>query len=416
MTSILQTLGISAPNPAAYSDASSTASQMKQAIGGLQSSIAAANTALTFAVSSGLSSTTITKIQSNIGELNTLLSQSSTMTPATLTAATTKYNTELSVTQFNAIQEQYKTTLDDTKAIALTINKRVAEIRADKTTSSSLVSQYESLLNDVSGSIALLLASPPAAIVTDTTVPESGSGSGSGSGSSKTAYVVPTVPSKANYQDRLDNLDGLKEQEEGQGYTFSRMWRRFKNWAYVYLYISLCYVLIFMCAILGGILSSNSYLIAERGYTPNRIFYFVYGALGFPISILAGCVKPPFWASTLIPLSAYKAPVQSGGASTTSLLAAATTKSLTSVGLLPSGSIPGGTAARVPAAPMAPAAISGALVYNTKPKMGITDFIIDDLVANKPYAWRQKDKTTLWYLSLAAAASLATMATSYKLL
>lgn len=408
MTSILQTLGISAPNPAAYSDASSTASQMKEAIGGLQSSIAAANTALTFATSSGLSSTTVTKIQTNISDMNTLLSQSSTMTPASLTAATTKYNTELSVTQFNAIQEQYNSSLADTKAIAATINTRVMEVRADKSVSASLVSQYDSLLKDVSGSVALLLASPPAAIVTDT------GDSGSGSGSSKTAYVVPTVPSKSDYQDRLDNLDGLKEKEEGQGYTFTRMWRRFKNWAYVYLYISLCYVLIFMCGILGGILSSNAYLIAERGYMPNRVFYFVYGALGFPISILAGCVKPPYWASTLIPLSAYKPAVQAGGVSVTDLLAAATTKTLTGVGLLPAGSVPGGTEPMAPAAAMAPLPV--VLAYDTKPKLGLTNFIIDDLLANKPYAWRKKDKNTLWYLSLAAAASLATMATSYKLL
>jgi hypothetical protein len=51
--------------------------------------------------------------------------------------------------------------------------------------------------------------------------------------------------------------------------------------------------------ILGGIVMSNNYI--EKSVNM-RLFYFVYGAALFPISLLYGIVNTPTWHSTIIPL------------------------------------------------------------------------------------------------------------------
>jgi len=445
MTSILQTLGLGPPNPAAYSDASAVASQQTQALGGLQSTVASVGTALTFAKTSGVSSSTLDSLQTISTKGNTLMSQAATMNPATLATRTAALNSELMVAQFNALNEQYTKTLSETRAIAAIINTRVLEIRRDSTTSSGIRSQYESLLNDVSGSVTLLLASPPVYTVTSTT---SGSTGSSGS-SSISSYVVPTVPTAEEYQSRLDTLDGLKEQEEGSGYTFPRIWRRFKYWCYTYLYMGLLYVFMFSSFIMGGILSSNAYVSAEPMYLPNRIFYFVYGALAFPISILAGCVKPPFWVAGLFPAYARVARTQSGGASLFgSALSAVSSVKPAGIPTLPTslGSALTSVKSTIPSNGVVDPLVNYGIIkpsdvtQNTppvpvpvvKPIPTGTPFLESGKNILPPYSYdlfsyvlvdektppeyQVTGKNTMWYLSLAHAIGLVGFAVSYGLL
>jgi hypothetical protein len=319
MATILNTLGLGAPDPASYTNAATMANQQKEAVGNLQTTVSTANTALTFAKTAGVSSDVLTKLQTTVSEGNTLLSRAGTMTPAELEAQRAKLESNAIAAQFAAIQDQYNTQLKELRDILPSIRTRVNDIREDKSTSAGLVSEYNSLLNDLSGSIALLVASPPIYTVTRGGFgPASGSGSGSGSGSSN-AYVIPTTSTAKDYQARLDTLDGKKEKEEGTGYTWTRMWRTFKHWVSTYLYPAFIWILVFSSAILGGIIISNAYVEVEQAYLGNRLFYFIYGALGFPISIAYGCFKPPFWVAGLFPAYARKKskqatpPAQTGG-------------------------------------------------------------------------------------------------------
>ena len=52
-------------------------------------------------------------------------------------------------------------------------------------------------------------------------------------------------------------------------------------------------------ALLGGIVLSNAYV--EESFVGIRLYYFVYGLLFFPLSLIYGIWKPPVWQSTLIP-------------------------------------------------------------------------------------------------------------------
>jgi hypothetical protein len=52
-------------------------------------------------------------------------------------------------------------------------------------------------------------------------------------------------------------------------------------------------------ALLGGIVLSNTHY--EEVFWGIRLYYFIYGTLFFPLSLLYGVWKPPVWQSTLIP-------------------------------------------------------------------------------------------------------------------
>jgi len=467
MASVLQSLGLGPPNPAAYSDASAVASQQTAAIGGLQSTVASASTALSFAKTAGVSSTTLDSLQGLTTQGNTLMSQAATMNPATLATKTASLNSQLMVAQFNALNEQYQKTLTDTKTIAATIKTRVTAVRADSTTSAGLLSQYETLLKDVDKSVALLLASPPAYTVT----PSSGS---SGTGGSVSSYVVPTVPTVDEYQSRLDTLDGLKEKEQGSGYTFSRMWRIFKHWCFVYLYKSLLAMFMISSFIFAGIISSNAYVSSDPMYLPNRLFYFIYGAIAFPITIISACIKPPFWVAGIFPAYVRAAPapaavpevppIQSGGlfslsslasakvpavpklpipkvpalpsTSPTALLAKGVTDNLTSTGVLPKTAVPSvdiappvssstgkgaaGTGTGTGTGTAAGTAVKGMPFIESGTsisKPGSYDLFSYVLVDSKnPPQYQVAGKKTLWYISLAHAAGLVSFAVSYGFL
>ena len=60
------------------------------------------------------------------------------------------------------------------------------------------------------------------------------------------------------------------------------------------------YLSIALGALVGGIITSNHF--AEEKSLFNRIYYFVYGMLGFPFALVYGMLYPPLWVSTIIPI------------------------------------------------------------------------------------------------------------------
>lgn len=439
MTSVLASLGLGAPNPAAYSDAAAVASQQKQAISGLQNTMATISSASSLLKGAGVSSTALDKLNELNKRGDTLLSKVATMSPADLTKEAAALSAEYMVEQYNAIKVQYEKTLSDTTAIAAKINTRVEEIKNDTTTSNGLLSKYETLLSEVNDSVKLLNSSPPFYI--EDTEPVLSNSSGSSGSAPKAKYVIPTVPSMIEYQDKLDTLDGLKEEEEGGGFTFSRIFRKFKNWVSLYLYTAFFAIIILSSMILGGIISSNAYVDVESMYLPNRIFYFVYGALGFPLSILAGCIKPPFWVAGLFPAyaRAHPKPVQSGGVfdinlpttvtgNTIALLQEKAVSSLEKAKLIPTGSADksGEIATAATATQGAPS--SSTDIQGIKPGTpfkesgtnvstpSLYDFFSFVLVDSKnPPKYQVDSKKKLWYLSLAHGIALIGFLVSYKI-
>ena len=298
LTDLLSTVGLGAPNPAAYTDATSVGAQQKAALVGLQASVAASSLALSVAKTAGVSSTTLDNLQAMTTKGSTLMSQASTMTPAQLEAARANYDLEMTNAHFTAVQEQYTTLLNGIKAVVITIKTRVIQVRAESGLSKELVSKYEALLTDAEAAQEKLTASPPTlsgvtALTADTTSGSSGSG--------PPPYAIPSVPDASDLQDRLDNLDNQEAAEMNGKFSTKRFYRQISNLASKYLYTPLHYFIIASSMLLGGIVMSNNFVVAEQNYTQGRIFYFIYGALLFPLAVLWGCIKPPFWVAGLFP-------------------------------------------------------------------------------------------------------------------
>jgi hypothetical protein len=66
--------------------------------------------------------------------------------------------------------------------------------------------------------------------------------------------------------------------------------------------VIVCFTIISL--LLGAIVSTNTHI--RYDYFPIRLFYFVYGAVFFPIVVLYGAIFPPEWTCTFLPLLNYK--------------------------------------------------------------------------------------------------------------
>ena len=446
VSSLLSTVGLGPPNPAAYSDASAVASQQTQAVSGLSSTVGTIGTTLSVLKATGASSTSIDKVSALQTQANTLLSQSSTMTPAALEAKRAKIQADLIATQTTAVQEQYTTILGELRAKMKEIGARVAVVTADTTTSKDLSSQYKTLLTDISGAVSLLVASPP----TFTT----GTSGSSGSGPAVSTYVIPTTPSAADFQAQLDALDSAKDTETGGTFNYERTMRHTRWWIKTYVVTPLFAIFIALSMILAGSIASNAYVSAEKGYLMNRIFYFVYGALGFPLTILSACIKPPFWVSFLFP--AYPRPnVDAGGnlikqaggflslpQVSLQQLANTAVQPLAIKGLIPtppvdtsslssmtssltgkSSTTPTDTYTGTPSTTAIDTTATRVPIFKESgtsivPSLSLMDSLFSFVLVDpaKPPTYQVANKKTLWYLSLAFEGTLLSMAIAYGLM
>lgn len=105
-----------------------------------------------------------------------------------------------------------------------------------------------------------------------------------------------SVETAATLQSALDTLVSQRvalENKENSGGV--RAMRESVKWGVSGLMI----FFIVGAAVLGGIVLSNTYF--EEVFWGIRLYYFIYGALFFPLSLLYGVWRPPVWQSTLFP-------------------------------------------------------------------------------------------------------------------
>jgi hypothetical protein len=305
MTSILNTLGLGPPNPAAYSDASAVATQKTQIVTTLQVTLAAMSTALMGAKTMGFPGAQIDSLKQHVADGTALLSQAANMGPAALQAKVSELESKFASSQFNITQTNYNSKVSALQAVINKVQTRVTAIRADTTTSPDLLAKYNTLLTDAQAAVATLQASPPVY-----KAPSDSSGSSA-------LYTIPIVLEPVNIQDRLDALDDEKDNEVGSGTNLTRLYDRIKRWVNTHFITYFIYITIFASMILGGIITSNLYLEVESSAVLSRIFYFIYGAIFYPVPIAYSCMPTmpsitspipswpgmvPYWSAGLIPL------------------------------------------------------------------------------------------------------------------
>jgi hypothetical protein len=426
-TSFLSSIGLGGQSPAeAAKDAAALANEKTAAFKGLSTSMNQLNLALSTAKALGVPASSLSTVEKITKDGNMLISQAATLTPAQLIEKTTQFKLESESVMRSQSENDYTGGLAKMVAIQDKIRKRAEEIRDDKYADATIRSKYDALLEDVSKDVAIWTTQSPTKFYTDKET------SGSAGSMAGTYYSLPITTTDTGYQDRLDILDIEKEAQDGSTPTFTRIYRRFKEWWKVYLYYSFYAVVIFASMILGGIITSNMYVEAEKDYLPARIFYFIYGAIGFPLSLIGGVIKPPFWVSGIFPFKPRTNPYgkQAGGFNT---LQAASERV---VGPLLEGNVINGkeaaaalsyvsTGVNTPKPVVNVAGIVNKAVSTAKtaspqpyvednknpaPPTSTFDSLFSYVVVNTkdPAAYQKSAKNNLWYLSILFSGILST--------
>jgi hypothetical protein len=278
MASLLASLGLTntaAPDPSAYTNIQAEATNLTSAKAAMSDTISNIGIALNAADLLDIDPSYTNTLKSLQSEATAVIS--SNMTSAQIAAKTADLSTKLQVAQKQQVEAVQKQAVEDLTTAMNTISARVTVVTADKTISAELLAQYKQLLADANAAIAA--------------AKKSSSSSGSAGSGDITVYKTPDELLAI-----LDDLDTKKDTEENKEFNWPRFFKKIlRITMYCLLFVSVGFGLL-----LGGIATSNAY--AEDYFWAIKVFYFIYGAAAFPITLIMVVVKKPYWVSGLIPL------------------------------------------------------------------------------------------------------------------
>lgn len=252
---------------------------------------------------------------------------------ATLASATNlspveleKKRAELDKT-FSAVQAEQEASIDERQIKEATdaveaIEKRTKEVEDDSTTSKGLLEKYRDLrtrskemLETVKTNIqkakeakAKLKAEAEAKALAEATLKKEGFQSAAAT--TPAAAATPAASTTTSFfaltpKDALRELELLdleKQAEEDKEFNIRRAAARTAAaWR-----TALVTAAIVIGGIVGGIITANAY-IGER-FWALKLYYFIYGAVFFPASLLYALIRPPFWQATFIPFYQRQGP------------------------------------------------------------------------------------------------------------
>ena len=283
MASFLSALGISAPDPSAYNNIKLENSNLSEATNEMKSTVSSIDLVLSGADLVGLSPSYTDSIKSLRDQANTALN--SNMSSAQLAAKNKEIADKLKASKIQQLQQRQADLIAGITAAKDKISARVAEINADKSSSPEIKAKFKELLDTANKTLTVVKAKKINTEGFQT------------SGTTPTPDVPePPVLTSDELMNMLEELNTLKETEENK--TFN--WQRFGNKVIRYSMFFLFYISTITGSLLGGIILSNVY--AEDYFSAIKIFYFIYGAIFFPLSLLYGAIKPPLWHAKIAPL------------------------------------------------------------------------------------------------------------------
>ena len=261
MATLLSSLGVtsSIPDPAAYKNVMDEVTNMMNVRNMTQSTLERINKAIDTAVAERLPRTYIDKLDELANEITNLQT-------ANLGAAAT-------ATKFGDIENRLAVTLKEQEAAVQ--KQRISDLNSLKDTVTArlkgvehkeIKKEYEKLLNDVSESLE--------------------------------AAKDPSLQGKSfeSLKDTLARLDEQNENDDNKVFNWARFRVRILN----IMMRGLLIISLFFGFLFGGIIMSNAY--AEDYFWGIKLFYFIYGAAFFPLSLFYGMYYKPYWVSGLIPL------------------------------------------------------------------------------------------------------------------
>ena len=296
MDSVLTSLGLNraAPNPADFNAASDIGKQLTTVKGNINTTLSTIGAAITAGKAMGMNNGTINTLSSLETKTQALLTNND-MTPAALERQRAIIQAELVATQASVATTKYNELLAAVIASHMTVSTRVAQVANDTTISEPLLADYKTLLTDVSGTIDLVKATNPGTM--GSTLPKTADG---------ILYYVPpsgmTTPDDA--KNRLYDLDTRYDQNQSGEFNWSRMYQKAYKFFFTTFVSVMFGILTVISILLGGIVTSNAYISEWVG---NRIYYFIYGGLLFPLTIAYGIFYTPYWQAYILPITEYVA-------------------------------------------------------------------------------------------------------------
>ena len=367
VTSMLTSIGIGAP-PASFSDAKAAAADQQSAVGGLTTTVSGINSSLSLLTATGAPASVTGPMKDNLTSANALLKNASSMTPAELTKKTAAIQSQHDIDTMNHANITRNQDLADLNAAQKAATKVVKSILADKKASQKTRDASVKLLTDIQDAKNAISNAKftregfvggsrrPAA-------PPGGSATGS-STQTPLIYVRPEVLTSDDIDAQINSIQDSYDDETDN--NISKLSRNGTRLYYKYVWPAIFFTVFAFCVVVAGIVSSNACLPDELYSMYNRAFYFVYGAILFPITLpMYGLLYPPEWYSTLCPLYSNDGtgPPVADELDGTASLSTSLTSGLSS---LTSGFFGGGTDVTPPATSVPPgAAATGAAAIPT---------------------------------------------------
>jgi hypothetical protein len=291
-SSLLSAFGVTpaAPPASAYADQTAETENLAHAKAQLADVTSTLGLVLTGAKLAGVDTTNLDNLNAEANSLSGL-----NLTAAQLQAKTTALSAKLATVQATQDAQRKAAALKTMQDAVTAIKKRVAAVKVDTTTSAQLLQKYKDLEGTAENALTALKAAP---------AKKEGFATGS------TAEDTPEIPRPEALLSQLDDLDTAKEAEENKSFNWTRFGKKITSVMMFYGTI----ISIGIGAVLGGIIMSNIY--ASDPFWGIKVYYFIYGAAFFPLSLIYGAVKTPYWVSGTIPLYSLDPVEQTGGAFT----------------------------------------------------------------------------------------------------
>ena len=290
VTSMLTSIGIGAP-PASFSDATKAASDQKAAVGGLTSTVTGISTSLSVLTAAGAPASVTGPMKDNLTSANALLKNASTMTPAELMKKTAAIQSQHDIDTANQANTARNEDLAELIAAEKQATNVVKPILANNKTSQDTRDACASLIEEIQEARK---------IISETMFTKGPADTG-GSGNNPLIYLRPDVITPEDVDIYLSSIQDSYDDETENNFT--KLYRNTTKLYYKYVWPAIFYTTFIGCVLIAGIVSSNACLPTELYSVYNRAFYFIYGAILFPITLpMYSILKPPEWYSTICPL------------------------------------------------------------------------------------------------------------------
>jgi hypothetical protein len=281
MASVLSSLGITAalPDPTDFLKQKEVSGQIGQARADVESTLGTVSFALDAAKTLGVPASALSNLEALQGKAKAL-ADTTNMTPAQIEAERVKIEQELAKAQAQQEELTRAARLKKVQEVAAAIAAERKAVEGDTTLPADLAASLKAL--DEKAQAALKATQEAVAAKKD---------------------PAATVETGETLEGSLQGLQSQRqtiENKESSGGV--RGAREALKWG-AFAVMMIC---MFAAALLGGSVLSNAFV--DESFLGIRLYYFVYGFLFFPLSLLYGAIRPPVWQATLIPWTLRVAP------------------------------------------------------------------------------------------------------------